>query len=142
MQLSGHAVRERFAVVPLLGLVLAACGSGSSCATSPVPASCPDLVVQGQPYVVWREIPAPHRFQEVSDGTYPACNVSDRCGGDPLDGHGSTDVWKYDGVAPARAVIGLLENSDSYAVLRPARGRHVRAAAALIRDTPGVPDRA
>jgi hypothetical protein len=120
MRLHGHLVRDRIAVLPALGLLLVACGSGSSCATSPVPASCPDLLVRGKPYVVWREIPAPPgapgALQEVADATYPACNLSDQCGGDPLLGDGSTDVWKYDGVPRARAVIGFLEGSPTYAV--------------------------
>lgn len=103
-------------MLPILCLMLVACGSGSSCATSPVPASCPDLLVGRQAYVVWREIPAPHRLQEVADATYPACNLADQCGGDPLDGHGATDVWKYDGVPQSRAVIGFLQNSRTYAV--------------------------
>ena len=116
MRLPRHPAWNRVAVLPLLGLLLVACGSGSSCATSPVPASCPDLMISGKPYVVWRQIPPPDALQEVADGTYPACNLSDRCGGDPLLGDGATDVWKYDGVAPARAVIGFLENSRTYAV--------------------------
>lgn len=103
-------------MLPLLAVMLVACGSGSSCETSPVPASCPDLLVRGRPYVVWREIRAPHRLQEVANATYPACNLSDQCGGDPLDGDGATDVWRYDGVPRARAVIGLVENSHTYAV--------------------------
>ena len=97
------------------GCVLVACGSGSSCATSPVPASCPDLLIGGKPYVVWRQIPPPDALQEVADGTYPACNLSTGRRG-PAPGRGATDVWKYDGVAPARAVIGFLENSRTYAV--------------------------
>jgi hypothetical protein len=116
MRLRGHPVRDRLCVLPALGLLLVACGSGSSCATSPVPASCPDLLIGGKPYVVWREIPPPGALQEVSDGTYPACNLSDQCGGDPLEGDGATDVWKLDGVPQARAVIGFLENSRTYAV--------------------------
>jgi len=116
MRLRGHPAWDRVAVLPALGLLLVACGSGSSCATSPVPASCPDLLVRGKPYVVWRAIPPPHALQEVADATYPACNLSDQCGGDPLDGDGATDVWRYDGVPRARAVIGFLENSRIYAV--------------------------
>jgi hypothetical protein len=116
MWLRGHPVRVRIAVLPALGLLLVACGSGSSCATSPVPASCPDLLVRGKPYVVWREIPPPGALQEVANATYPACNLSDQCGGDPLLGDGATDVWKYHGVPRARAVIGFLENSHTYAV--------------------------
>jgi hypothetical protein len=116
MGLRGHPGLDRLAVLPALGLLLVACGSGSSCATSPVPASCPDLLISGKPYVVWRTIPAPSALQEVADATYPACNLSDQCGGDPLLGDGSTDVWKYDGVPPARAVIGFVENSRTYAV--------------------------
>ncbi len=116
MELRAHPGWDRFAVLPALGLLLVACGSGSSCATSPVPASCPDLLVRGKPYVVWREIPPPSALQEVADATYPACNLSDQCGGDPLQGDGSTDVWRYDGVPRARAVIGFLEGSRTYAV--------------------------
>ena len=86
MRLPRHPAWNRVAVLPLLGLLLVACGSGSSCATSPVAASCPDLLIGGKPYVVWRQIPPPDALQEVADGTYPACNLSDRCGGDPLAG--------------------------------------------------------
>jgi hypothetical protein len=100
-----------------VGLLLAACGSDSSCATSAVPESCPDLVLHGQPYVAWHRIPRPPVLQEVGDATYPACNLSDQCGGDPYEGHQSTDVWKIDGVPASRAVIGYLENtSDTYVV--------------------------
>jgi len=108
---------DRVAVLPATGLLLVACGTGSSCATSPVPASCPDLVLQGHPYVAWHQIRRPSFFQEVGDATYPACNLSDQCGGDPFDGHASTDVWKLPGVPPRRGVIGFLENTtDTYVV--------------------------
>jgi hypothetical protein len=100
----------------VLGLV-ASCGSGSSCATSPVPASCPDLMLRGHPYAAWHQIPRPSYLQEIGDATYPACNLSDQCGGDPFLGHMSTDVWRLGHVPRARAVIGYLEGtSDTYVV--------------------------
>jgi hypothetical protein len=105
------------ALVAVVGLICGACGSGGSCATSPVPATCPDLLLDGHPYVAWRQIPRPESFQEVGDATYPACNLSDQCGGDPFQGHASTDVWKIDGVGRGRAVLGYLENTtDTYVV--------------------------
>ena len=107
---------DRLAVLPAVGLVLASCGSGGSCTTTPVPATCPDLLVRGKPYVVWQEVTRPSALQEVANATYPACNLSDQCGGDPLEGDGATDVWRYDGVPRWRAVIGLLEGTDTYAV--------------------------
>jgi hypothetical protein len=55
-------------------------------------------------------------LQELANATYPACNLSDQCGGDPLEGDGSTDVWRYHGVSRSRAVIGFVEGSDAYAV--------------------------
>jgi hypothetical protein len=117
MRLRGHPVRGRLAVLPALGLLLVACGSGSSCATTPVPASCPDLLLRGHAYVAWHEIPRPAFLQEVGDATYPACNLSDQCGGDPFGGHESTDVWRLEGVPRGQAVIGYLENtSDTYVV--------------------------
>ena len=98
-------------------LLLAACRASDSCVTSPVPAACPDLVLHGRSYVAWHQVPRPAALQEVGDATYPACNLSDVCGGDPYEGHQSTDVWKIDGVRPSRAVLGYLENtSDTYVV--------------------------
>jgi hypothetical protein len=117
MRWRGHHRWDRLAVVPAAGLLLVACGSGSSCATSPVLASCPDLMLRGHAYVAWHQIPRPSYLQEVGDATYPACNLSDQCGGDPFGGHESTDVWKLEGVPRGRAVIGYLENtSDTYVV--------------------------
>jgi hypothetical protein len=105
------------ACLSAVALLLTACGAGDSCVTSPVPASCPDLVLHGRPYVAWHKVPRPAALQEVGDATYPACNLADQCGGDPYEGHQSTDVWKIDGVRPSRAVLGYLENtSDTYVV--------------------------
>ena len=118
MRRHGGARWDRVAVLPAAGLLLVACGgSSSSCATTPVPASCPDLLLLGHPYVAWHEIPRPAFLQEVGDATYPACNLSDQCGGDAFGGHESTDVWKLKGVPRGQAVVGYLENtSDTYVV--------------------------
>ena len=87
MRRHGGARWDRVAVLPAAGLLLVACGgSSSSCATTPVPASCPDLLLRGHPYVAWHQIPRPAFLQEVGDATYPACNLSDQCGGDPFGG--------------------------------------------------------
>jgi hypothetical protein len=98
--------------------LVTSCGSGSSCATSPVPASCPDLLLEGHRYVVLHEVTKPDPpLQEVGDGTYPACNLSDRCGGDPLDGLSSTDVWRVGDLPSGKAVLGLVQGTtDHYAV--------------------------
>jgi hypothetical protein len=97
--------------------LVASCGSGSSCATSPVPASCPDLLLHGQGYVLLHEVTKPGLLQEVGDATYPACNLSDRCGGDPLGGLGATDVWRVGDLPRGKTVLGLVQGTtDHYAV--------------------------
>jgi hypothetical protein len=97
-------------------LLLSACSSGPRCVTHPVPASCPDLLVGTRAYDEWRAVVRPAQLQEIGDARYPACNHADRCGGDPLDGLGASDVWRLDGVDPARAVLALREGSGTYAV--------------------------
>ena len=97
-------------------LLLAACSAPQRCETRPVPASCPDLLVETRAYDEWRTVARPARLQEIDDATYPACNHADRCGGDPLDGLGASDVWLLDGVDPARAVLALEEGTGRYAV--------------------------
>jgi hypothetical protein len=130
--MSRHEVGPRLAAALGGTLLLAACGSGASCVTHPVAASCPDLLVEGRAYDEWRSVTPPATLQEISDATYPACNHSDRCGGDPLDGLGSTDVWRLEGVPPARAVLALREGTDTYVVF-VRRGTDPRTLQPLLR---------
>jgi hypothetical protein len=116
---AGHRVLGRLAAAGAAVALTASCASGaSSCpSVAPVAASCPDLRFAGHLYDEWHRVPAPRYLAEVGDATYPACNAAATCGGDRLEGLGSTDVWKIDGVSSDRAVLGLREGThDTYVV--------------------------
>jgi hypothetical protein len=67
--------------------------------------------------VLLHEVTKPGLLQEVGDATYPACNLSDRCGGDPLGGLGATDVWRVGDLPRGKTVLGLVQGTtDHYAV--------------------------
>jgi hypothetical protein len=88
------------------------CGSGRSCERTPPDRSgCADLKVNGAAYDEWRPFHGPEVLQEIGDGTYPACNAKDTCNSDGLGGLGATDVWRLEGVDPARALVGLREDT-------------------------------
>ena len=98
-------------------LVCASCSSGTPCTSASDDGSdCADLTFDGTSYREWRPFRGPRVLQELGDGTYPACNAADSCGGDDLDGFGATDVWRLEGVDPARALVGLRENTHTRVV--------------------------
>lgn len=113
-----RATAARGVTAALSGVVLcAACGGGGTCASGKKSsASCPDLTWQRSSYVEWHEVHPRGILQEVGDAFYPACNKAGTCGGDPLSGMGATDVWRYDGVDPTKAVIGLRQDTQTYVV--------------------------
>ena len=92
------------------------CSQGPDCVEHPVARSCPDLRIGARAYDEWRPLKRPPVLQEIDDASYPACNHADQCGGDPLKGLGATDVWRLDGVSPARAVIALREGTSTYVI--------------------------
>jgi hypothetical protein len=105
--------------VALAGVVAcAACGSDDTCAAAPTPsgATCHDLTFEGRAYDEWRVVHPTGILQEVGDAFYPACTSAGRCGGDPLDGMGATDVWQLDDVDATEAVIGLRQDTRTYVV--------------------------
>jgi hypothetical protein len=90
----------------------ASCSAGSSCErAAPESSRCADLTFNGTSYEEWRPFRGPRVLQELGDGTYPACNSTDACDSDGVGDHGATDVWRLEGVDPARALVGLRENS-------------------------------
>jgi len=97
-------------------LILASCSSGDACHRASVPAGCPDLRIGDLAYDEWRPVVRPAVLQEIGDADYPACNHAAECGGDDLSGLGATDVWRLEGVAPARAVIALREGTETYEI--------------------------
>jgi hypothetical protein len=116
-------------------LILVSCSSGSTCHRASVPAGCPDLRIGKAAYDEWRPILRPAALQEIGDADYPACNHADQCGGDSLSGLGATDVWRLDGVAPARAVIAVREGTETYEIF-VRRGTDPRSVRRLI--APGL----
>jgi hypothetical protein len=108
-----HVVGGAGAVAAVL-LTCASCTSGKSCErTPPEDSSCADLRVDGISYDEWRPFHGPRVLQELGDGTYPACNSTDTCDSEGLGDLGATDVWRLEGVDPARALVGLRENSQT-----------------------------
>ncbi len=102
----------RAAAVAAVLLMGVSCAPGRSCERSrPTGPGCADLEVDGTSYDEWRPFHGPRVLQEVGDGTYPACNSADACDSEGLGDHGATDVWRLEGVDPARALVGLRENS-------------------------------
>jgi hypothetical protein len=137
-------VRAHPAVGAALGgavLLLASCSSGTACQRQPVPAGCPDLRIGTRAYDEWRPVVRPAILQELGDATYPACTHADECGGDRLSGLGATDVWRLDGVPPARAVLGLRQDTGTYVVFvrRDTDPQSLRSLIdpALLRGSPG-----
>ena len=108
----------RIPAAVLLGvLTCAACGSSAEChSAAPKAGSCHDLTLEHRSFDEWRVIHPPAVLQEVGDAYYPACQKAGTCGGDPLGGKEATDVWKYDDVDPAKAVIGLRQDTNTYVV--------------------------
>lgn len=106
------------AITALLVLTIASCTADDSCTPTPAPPDCRDLVFKDVAYDEWREAdpPRPRLIQELGNATYPACNDTDSCDGEDLDGFGSTDVWLVEGVDPADAVLGLREDTHTYVV--------------------------
>ncbi len=96
--------------------VCSACGFASPCTTPQSPVSCTDLTFEHRPYDEWHEVHPHGILQEVGDAFYPACNQTAPCRADPLAGMGATDVWQYDGIDPAKAVIGLRRDTHTYVV--------------------------
>ena len=92
-----------YALVSALGV---ACTSPPACEPEPPDPACPDLRFSEQLYDEWREVELPAVTQELGDAAYPACNEKGDCRPD-LGGHGATDVWLLEGVAPEQAVIGF-----------------------------------
>ena len=108
----------RLAATAAVVLLAAACSSSGTCAKAKDDrAGCPDLRLGGRSYDEWRPFTSRGILQELGDGTYPACNAAERCGGDAthgdVGGHGATDVWRLEGVNPAQAVVGLREDSQT-----------------------------
>jgi hypothetical protein len=111
-----HAVGRAGAAAAVL-LVCGSCASGRSCdRTPPEGSGCADLQVDGTAYDEWRPFHGPRVLQELGDGTYPACNSADACDRDGLGDHGATDVWRLEGVDPARALVGLREGTSTRVV--------------------------
>lgn len=78
---------------------------------------CHDLALHGTFYDEWHALKRPRILQEVGNLTYPACNLADLCGGDPMEGNGATDVWRYHHRPWRDVVIGLREGThDVYVV--------------------------
>jgi hypothetical protein len=108
-----HAVVRAAAAAAVL-VAGGSCASERSCeSTPPEKSDCADLEVDGTSYDEWRPFHGPRVLQELGDGTYPACNSTDACGSDGLGGHGATDVWRLEGVDPARALVGLREDTST-----------------------------
>jgi hypothetical protein len=116
--MSSHGVRPGMVASLLTGalLFLSSCSSGNACHRASVAASCPDLRIGARAYDEWRPVVRPAALQEIGDADYPACNHADECGGDDLGGLGATDVWRLDGVPPARAVLALREGTETYEI--------------------------
>ena len=113
----GRAVSSvRRTAVALAVVACAGCGPTASCGSHRTPAGCADLSFEHRSYDEWHQVRAAGVLQEVGDAFYPACNKAGSCGGDPLAGKGSTDVWQYDGIDPTKAVIGLRQDTDTYVV--------------------------
>jgi hypothetical protein len=74
--------------------------------------TCADLTFSGDRYDEWAPAALPAVTEELGDARYPACNDGEPCNGPDLDGHGGTDVWLLEGVAPDRAVIGFRQGTD------------------------------
>ena len=131
--MSSHAVRPGLVASLLTGalLILSSCSSGDTCRRASIPAGCPDLRMGDQAYDEWRPVVRPAVLQEIGDAEYPACNHAAECGGDDLRGLGATDVWRLDGVAPARAVIALREGTETYEIF-VRRGTDPRSVRRLI----------
>ncbi len=100
----------------LSAAVCGACGFASPCTTPLSPVSCADLTLEHRAFNEWHVVHPRGILQEVDDAFYPACHQTAPCGADPLSGMGATDVWRYDGVDPTKAVIGLREDTDTYVV--------------------------
>jgi hypothetical protein len=94
-------------------LLCSSCGSDPSCQPRREPSTCADLLYGGHEYEEWRPVERDLGIlQEIGDGTYPVCNAVASCRDDGLNGQGQTDIWRLEGVAPGRAVLGLRENTD------------------------------
>jgi hypothetical protein len=106
-----HTVARAGAVAAAL-VWCASCSSEGSCEkAAPEASSCADLRFDGTSYDEWRPFRGPSVLQELGDGTYPGCNSTDACDSEGVGDHGATDVWRLEGVDPARALVGLREDS-------------------------------
>ncbi len=106
MDLRNALARSAAAAAALL--VCASCSSEKPCERTPTHRSgCAALRFEGGSYDEWRPFRGPTVLQELGDGTYPACNTAHCAGGGDPGGSGATDVWRLEGVDPARALVGL-----------------------------------
>jgi len=94
-------------------LVLLGCTGRDPCADLPIDdGTCADLTFSGDLYDEWEPAELPAVTEELGDASYPACNDGEPCNGPDLDGHGGTDVWLLEGVAPDRALIAYRQGTE------------------------------